>query len=128
MKILNAVKSMDKQNKKFLGISLIVSAVTMLFTLLVAPKDKKGARLLALVAVLEALAGLCVAVEEPKRLLRRRKLDVEIDDEELFGDDEEQAILSAMQAELSRDGEGEGAPVLCRDVPCDEEATEEDFM
>ena len=126
MKLLNAVKSMDKQNKKFLGISLIVSAVTMLFTLLVAPKDKKGARLLALVAVLEALAGLCVAVEEPKRLLRRRKLDVDIGGEELFGEDEDTDAV--LYAELSRDGEGEGAPALCRDVPCDEEATEEDFM
>ena len=124
MKLLNTVKSMDKQNKKFLGISLIVSAITMLFTLLVAPKDKKGARLLALVAFLEGMAGLLVAVDEPKRLIRRPSLDLELDDEELFGEDED----SVLYAELSRENEDEDAPTLCRDVPCDDETTEEDFM
>ena len=126
MKILNAVKSMDKQNKKFLGISLIVSAITMLFTLLVAPKDKKGARLLAFVAFLEGMAGLLVAVEEPRRLIRRRRADVEIDEDELFDEDEAPLADSVLYAEGAH--EGESAPSLCREVPCDEEATEEDFM
>ena len=127
MKLLNTVKSLDKQNKKFLGISLIVSAITMLFTLLVAPKDKKGARLLAFVAFLEGMAGLLVAVDEPKRLIRRPSLDLKLDDEELFGEDET-LDASALFSELSRENEGEEAPTLCRDVPCDDEATEEDFM
>ena len=126
MKLLDTVKSMDKQNKKFLGISLIVSAITMLFTLLVAPKDKRGARLLAFVAFLEGMAGLLVAVEEPRRLIRHRHADVEIDDGELFDEAEALDADSALYAEAS--GEGECAPCLNREVPCDEEATEEDFM
>ncbi len=128
MNFIHAVKSMDKQNKKFLGISLIVSAITMLFTLLVAPKDKKGARILAFIAFLEGMAGLLVAVDEPRRLIRRRSADVEIDEGELFDEDEALDADSVLHAEGARENEGEGAPSLCCDVPCDDEATEADFM
>ena len=120
---------MDNKQKKVLGLSLIVSAITMLFTLLVAPsKDKRGSRFLAVLAFFEGLAGLLVAVEEPRRLLHRRSGDVEVDEDELFDEAEALAADSAMYAEPSQEGECECAPSLNREIPCDDEATEADFM
>ena len=120
---------MDNKQKKVLGLSLIVSAITMLFTLLVSPsKDKRGSRILAVLAFLEGITGLLVAVEEPRRLLHRRSGDVEIDEGELFDEAEATEADSAMYADPSRECECECAPTLNREIPCDDEATEADFM
>ncbi|MBE6662791.1 MAG: hypothetical protein E7606_05910 [Ruminococcaceae bacterium] len=120
---------MDNKQKKILGISLIVSAITMLFTLIIAPaRNKKTSRFLGFLAALEGLAGLFVTLEEPRRLLRQRRAELVVDDGELFDEDEADDAVSVIHAELSHSGEGEGAPALHFDVPCDEEASEEDFI
>ena len=121
---------MDNKQKKVLGISLIVSAITMLFTLLIAPsKSKKTSRFLGVLAFLEGLAGLFVATEEPRRLRREHRAEVLTEDGELFDEDEADDAVSVIHAELSHTHEGEGgAPRLHIEVPCDEDACEEDFI
>lgn len=121
---------MDNKQKKLLGLSLIVSAITMLFTLLIAPgKSKKTSRFLSVLALIEGLAGLFVATEEPRRQLRDRRAETELDDSELFDEDEADDAVSVIHAELSRTQEGEDAtPRLNREIPCDEDATEADFI
>lgn len=121
---------MDNKQKKLLGISLIVSAITMLFTLLIAPsKNKKTSRFLSVLAFIEGLVGLFVTTEEPRRQLRNRRSETELDDSELFDEDEADDAVSVIHAEISRAQEtDDAAPHLDREIPCDEDATEADFI
>ncbi|MBO5305868.1 MAG: hypothetical protein J6B12_03805 [Clostridia bacterium] len=99
---------MDNKQKKLLGISLIVSAITMLFTLLVVPsRNKKASRFLGFLAVIEGLAGLFVATEEPRRELRRKKAEAFEDDGELFEEDEADDAADVIYAELSHTNEAD---------------------
>jgi len=120
---------MDNKQKKILGISLIASAITMLFTLIIVPsKSKKTSRFLSVLALLEGLAGLFVATEEPRQELRRRRAEALCDDAELFGDDEADDAASAIHSSLAYASEGEAsAPHLHIEIPTDGEA-EADFI
>lgn len=108
---------LEKKHKKVVGISLIVSAVTMLVTMLAAPskENRKASRTLGVLAALEALVGLAALLEEPGRLLRRKAKEPLLDEEELFFEDEEDDAVTVVHA-------------VPPEIPCDEEASEADFM
>ena len=101
---------MNNKKRKILSISLVASAISMLFTILfVSSREKKGARILGVVALLEAIVGFFVLLEDPRSLLRslrRRAAKIE---------------------EVYEDVDAEEPCMDMSDIPCDDEATEADF-
>ena len=97
---------MNKRTKFYIGVTLVVSAITATVTFFALCFKKKGA--LAALAALAAAEGMIgLALIEDNNVIKRKKVVVEeiLDEEE---SDEEQ------RAEY--------------EVPKDEEATEEDFI
>ena len=112
------------KNKKLIGLSLVVSAFTMLLTLFVAPSsDKKTSRFLSAFALIAGLVGALMACEQACcRMMKKKAIAPdEGEDDVLFDEDgiEDVTVIHA---------ESEERPILHCDVPCDEEATEEDFI
>ena len=106
---------MNKRTKLFVGIALLVSAFTTMFTFISLCFKKKGMlAALAAFATAEGLIGLALIEDNSKR---RPKTAAEVD-AEIFADD----IIDLSEV-------AEDAPsTLDFDVPKDEEASEEDFQ
>ena len=112
------------KNKKLVGISLIVSAITMLLTLFVAPSnDKKTARFLSAIALVGGLIGALMACEQAMSHLKKKAIVLDEDEDELLFDEDSIEDVSVIHAESE-----DAATVLHCDVPCDEDATEADFV
>lgn len=98
---------MTKKNKHLLGITLIISACSMVISFLVECCKKRNARSTFLgLAFLEGIAGMTL-VKGMKCPFKKIIRDEEIDDCcELF---EEEDADSAVEGELSHKNEGDGA-------------------
>ena len=112
------------KNKKLVGISLVVSAITMLLTLFVAPSnDKKTARFLSAIALVGGLIGALMACEQAMSHLKKKAIVLDEDEDELLFDEDSIEDVSVIHTESE-----DAATVLHCDVPCDDEATEADFI
>lgn len=113
---------MNKRTKFYIGVTLVVSAITAMVTFIALCFKKKSAlAALAALATAEGLIGL--ALIEDNNVFKRRKTASEtLDDIDLSEGD--------IDAELTykNDGEGSAAPRIDFEVPMDDEATEEDFI
>ena len=108
------------KNKKLIGISLVVSAFTALLTLFVAPSsDKKTARFLSALALIAGLVGALMACEQACSRLKKKAVVIDEDEDDVLFDEDAIEDVSVIHAE---------SEVLHCDVPCDEEATEADFI
>lgn len=102
---------MNKRTKFYIGVTLVVSAITALVTFIALCFKKKSAlAALAALATAEGLIGL--ALIEDNNIIKRRKTAVDID------------------AELDAENGDESDEIARIDfeVPTDDEATEEDFI
>ncbi len=122
---------LNKQQKHIAGISLIFSAVTLVFSFIILCFKKKNllGAILALAAA-EGVVGLALIKDD---LPCCKKAEVEEEDEEpveLFDDEELAYAESVIGAELSQrnDGEAPTCPNAKRVIPTDDEASEADFM
>ena len=115
---------MNKRTRLFVGIALIVSAITTLFTFISLCFKKKGMlAALATLAAAEGVIGLAL-IEDNKG--RRKKRAVA--DEELFDGDALEFAEATVDAELSDiDDENPSAPRIDFEIPKDEDACEDDF-
>ena len=96
---------MNKRTKFYIGVTLVVSAITAMVTFIALCFKKKGA--LAALAALAAAEGMIgLALIEDNNVIKRKKVVVE---EEVLEDEEEEQRIDI-------------------EVPKDEEATEEDFI
>lgn len=112
------------KNKKLVGISLVVSAITMLLTLFVAPSnDKKTARFLSAIALVGGLIGALMACEQAMCHLKKKAIVPDEDEDELLFDEDSIEDVSVIHAESE-----DAVTILHCDVPCDEDATEADFV
>lgn len=118
------MKNMNKRTKFFIGVTLIISAITTTVTFIALCFKKKSAlAALAALATAEGIIGLSL-IEENNFLCKKKcKADDELD-EDIDLD------MSDIDAELTykNDGEGAGAPHIRYEIPKDEEASEEDFI
>ena len=113
------------KNKKLIGLSLVVSAFTMLLTLFVAPaSDKKTSRFLSALALIGGLIGVALACEQACCRLKKKQPALD-DDDELFDEEDLDGAVEVIHAEEEGD---DCATVLHSEVPCDEEATEAVFI
>ncbi len=123
---------LNKQQKHIAGISLIFSAVTLVFSFIILCFKKKNllGAILALAAA-EGVVGLALVKDMELPL---KKKPAEDDDEEepveLFDDEELAYAESVIDAELSQrnDGETPTCPNAKRVIPTDDEASEADFV
>ena len=112
------------KNKKLIGLSLVVSAFTMLLTLFVAPSsDKKTSRFLSALALIAGLVGALMACEQACCRVKKKAISIDEDEDDVLFDEDAIEDVSVIHAESE-----EPEPVLHCDIPCDEEATEEDFI
>ncbi len=119
---------MNKRTKFFIGVTLIISAITTTVTFIsLCFKKKSALAALAALATAEGIIGL--ALIEENNLICRKKAK-ETDDSELFDDEDIDLAMSGIDAELTykNDGEGAGVPHIRFEVPKDEEASEADFV
>ena len=117
---------MNKKTKLYIGIMLIISAITTLFTFISLCFKKKGTLIaLASFAAAEGLVGLALIEDNSKR---RPKTAIEVD-AEIFGDDSVDLTETDIDVDLGDFSDEENtAPNLEFDIPKDEDATEEDFQ
>ncbi|MBQ7294108.1 MAG: hypothetical protein IJW79_10265 [Clostridia bacterium] len=116
---------MNKRTKLFIGIALIVSAITTLFTFIsLCFKKKSAIAALAALAAAEGLVGLAL-IEDNKGRFRKKSVAT---DAELFEGDAVEFAEATVGAELSDlDDENSSAPRIDFEVPKDEDASEDDF-
>lgn len=96
---------MNKRTKFYIGVTLVVSAITAMITFIALCFKKRSAlAALAALAATEGLVGL--ALIEDNNIIKRKKIVVVEEDEEA-------------EAETER---------IEFDIPTDDEATEEDFI
>lgn len=118
---------MNKKNKQILGTSLLLSGFAVLATMMFVPsKDKKTSRVLSFIALISGVVGFLLTSNLPKRFFKTKERVA--DDGELFEEEDLDDTISVIHAELSDTEDGEATPKLNIEIPCDEEATEEDFI
>ena len=97
---------MNKRTKFYIGVTLVISAITAMTTFIVLCFKKKSAlAALAALAATEGLVGL--ALIEDNNIIKRKKVVVVEDEAEAEEPEVEQIIF---------------------DIPTDDEASEEDFI
>ncbi len=117
---------MNKKFKQTLGVSLIASAITLLFSLAAfSDSKKKTSPFMGFLAVIGGFLGLFL-VKEKLPLPQKRTAGEPV---ELFDESDLDDIDALVNAELSHtnDGEDSGAPRLNIEIPRDDEASEADF-
>ena len=122
------MKNMNKRTKFFIGVALIISAISTTLTFIsLCFKKKSALAALAALATAEGIIGLSLI--EDNNLICRKKAK-EVDDSELFGDEDIDLAMSGIDAELTykNDGEGAGTSHIRYEIPKDEEASEADFI
>lgn len=117
---------MNKRTKFYIGIALVISAVTTTCTFIALCFKKKSA-IAALIALAAAEGVIGLALIEDNNFLKRKKAVAEND---MFDLDDIDLSQDDIDSELSfkNDGEGSSAPILDFEVPKDDEASEEDFI
>ncbi len=124
---------LNEKQKQTVGISLILSAITLTFSFIVLCFKKKNllSAVLALAAV-EGIVGLSLIKDMDLPCCQKKKDDAEEEEEptELFDDEDLAYAESVIGAELSQrnDGEAPTCPNAKRVIPTDDEASEADFM
>ncbi len=121
---------LNEKQKQILGISLILSAITLMFSFIVLCFKKKN--ILAAIATLAAAEGV-IGLAMIKDMNLPKKSNAEEEDEEpveLFDDEDLAYAEAVIGAELSQrnDGESPTCPNAKRVIPTDDEASEADFM
>ncbi|MBQ3483865.1 MAG: hypothetical protein IJA78_06825 [Clostridia bacterium] len=127
---------LTRKNKEIVGISMLISAVSLLFTFITLACRKRSAlTALAMLMAAEGAAGAALLVEEPvrrKRAARRAAKEADeaaIDEvEELFSEDEADEADARIRGVLSDKEEESEGPRSLREIPRDEDATEADFQ
>lgn len=121
--------------KEILGISAVLSALSLCITFIVLAIRKRSVwQAILAIAAAEGAVGAAVLLTKShvKNNSKPAALDEEepVDDEELFEDEEVEGAELRVRSVLggSVDGETAGAPSARREVPRDEDATEEDFL
>ena len=122
---------LTRRNKEIVGISMLISAVSLLFTFIALACRKRSAlTALAMLLAAESAAGAALLVEEPvrrKAAARRAAKESEesaLDEvEELFSEEEADEAAAHVRGELSGN-----EPRARREIPQDEDATEADFQ
>ncbi len=123
---------LNNEQKRILGISLVFSAVTLMFSFIILCFKKKSilSAVLALAAA-EGVIGLAL-IKDDLPCCKKAEAEAEEDEEpvELFDDEELAYAESVIGAELSQrnDGEAPTCPNAKRVIPTDDEASEADFM
>ena len=128
---------MKKRTRHIIGLSVLASAFATLITFVVLLAKKKNAwkAFLAITAV-EGVVGLALLYDEIlPRLPLKKKEKTETEDgeeaEELFDEEDVDQARSAIDAELSHNGDDDAAnadPRIDNEIPRDDEASEEDFL
>ena len=127
---------LTRRNKEIVGISMLISAVSLLFTFITLACRKRSAlTALAMLMAAEGAAGAALLVDEPVRrakAARRAAKKAEEEEmsevEELFSEEEIDEAAAHIRTVLAgRQEEGE-LPRALRDIPQDEDASEADFQ
>ena len=121
---------LTKRIKENLGISMLISAISLVFTFLVLAVRKKS--LLQAMLVFAAAEGTVGALLVMERERQKEKAEAAANEEpeELFDEEESREAELRVRSVLGgqRDDEYEDTPAVRREIPRDEEATEADFQ
>jgi len=121
---------LSQRLKENLGISMLISAISLVFTFLVLAMRKKS--LLQAMLVFAAAEGTVGAllVTERERKKERAEAAAKEEPEELFDEEESREAELRVRSVLGgqRDDEYEDVPAVRREIPRDEDATEADFQ
>ncbi len=132
---------LNRKTRELLGATLFISSVTLSATCAALCSGKRaGAGMLAALAALECAAGaalVCGTDEQIKKAIEKRRAaavkqteeEIPTDEEgneELFSEEDCARVEADMRDELDRKV-GDRTPAV-REVPRDEEATEEEFQ
>jgi hypothetical protein len=115
---------LTKRMKEALGLSMLISAATMVVTLVVLTCKKRS--LLAALAAMAAVEGACGAYLLAERHAKR--VVGEPCEDELFTEEECLVAERRMRGALGSRHSEDAAPRVLREIPRDEEATEADFQ
>ena len=116
---------MNKKTKFFIGIALVISAITTLFTFIsLCFKKKSAIAALAALAAAEGLIGLAL-IEDNKGRFCKKSVAADIALSE--GDTVEFAEATADAESSDTDGENASDSRIEFEIPKDEEACEDDF-
>ena len=114
---------LTKRMKEALGLSMLISAVSMVVTFVVLSCKKRS--VLAALAAMAAVEGVCGACLLADR--RTKRAGGEACEEELFTEEECREVERCMRGVLGNRHSDDAAPRVLREIPRDEEATEADF-
>lgn len=124
------VLKLTRKAKEMLGISMLISATSLVIGFIVLAYRKKSiaAAVLALAAAEGVTGAVLLSDATSRRRARSARRRADAEELELFDDAECRAATAHMQSVLGgRHDEGEPASML-REIPRDEEATEADFQ
>ena len=116
--------------KENLGISMLISAISLVFTFLVLAARKKSLLQAMLVfAAAEGTVGALLVLER-ERKKEQAEAAANEEPEELFDEEESREAELRVRSVLGgqRDDEYEDTPAVRREIPRDEDATEADFQ
>lgn len=121
---------LSKRIKENLGISMLISAISLVFTFLVLAVRKKSLLQAMLVfAAAEGTVGALLVMERERQKEKAQAAAAE-EPEELFDEEESREAELRVRSVLGgqRDDEYEDMPAVRREIPRDEDATEADFQ
>ena len=126
---------LTRRNKEIVGISMLISAVSLLFTFITLACRKRSAlTALAMLMAAEGAAGAALLVEEPVRRAKAarraaKQAEEEMSEvEELFSEEEADEAAAHIHTVLAGKQEEGELPRALRDIPQDEDASEADFQ
>ncbi|MBR6728507.1 MAG: hypothetical protein IKM08_09975 [Clostridia bacterium] len=115
---------LTKRMKEALGLSMLISAATLVVTFVVLSCKKRS--ILAALATMAAAEGACGALLLAERRIKR--VQSEPCEDELFTEEECREANIRMRGVLGSRHNEDAAPRVLREIPRDEEATEADFQ
>ncbi len=121
---------LSQRIKENLGISMLISAISLVFTFLVLAVRKKSLLQAMLVfAAAEGTVGALLVLER-ERKKEQAEAAANEEPEELFDEEESREAELRVRSVLGgqRDDEYEDTPAVRREIPRDEDATEADFQ
>lgn len=125
----------NKKLREIVGLSAFVSALSLCITFIVLAIRKKSVwQAILAIAAAEGAVGAAMLLTKDYVKSNTKPADLaeedSVIDDELFDDEEVEEAELHVRSVLggSADGETAGAPSARREVPRDEEATEEDFL
>ncbi|MBE6555125.1 MAG: hypothetical protein E7663_02655 [Ruminococcaceae bacterium] len=123
---------LSQRKREIVGLSMLVSAVSLCVTFIVLSFRKKSVwqALLAIAAAECAVGSALLIKRERCRTVNAPVEEVSTEEEELFTPAEAAEAQLRIRSVLggTREGEVAKAPSLRREIPRDEEATEADFQ